>query len=194
MRNDAPSPDIKSATGAINSLIYLSPTRNILYITDTYKGVPTHTFEHLSCFFPGLLALGVQALAEEMDPATLELHTWAAQGLAQGCWLMYADQASGLAPEEVVMLRQRAPHLENATRDAEMEMRDGLWVDVIQRWREAEPVGGKPPGVGTMPEPKPYAPPEDKDYRVRNPKYLLRPEVSPHPSLSHLFHHCFDGG
>lgn len=34
-----------------------------------------------------------------------ELHLWAAEGLAYSCWLMYADQGSGLAPEVVRFLR-----------------------------------------------------------------------------------------
>lgn len=34
-----------------------------------------------------------------------EMHLWAAEGLAYSCWLMYADQGSGLAPEVVRFLR-----------------------------------------------------------------------------------------
>lgn len=48
--------------------------------------------EHLSCFLPGLFALGVHVLGEELSEAERELHLWAARGLGQTCWIMYADQ------------------------------------------------------------------------------------------------------
>lgn len=87
-------------------MLYLSKNRQILYVTDIYTGaaapIPSRKFEHLSCFLPGLLALGAHALEGEMDPTERELHMWAAEGLAYSCWLMYADQPSGLAPEEAV--------------------------------------------------------------------------------------------
>jgi mannosyl-oligosaccharide alpha-1,2-mannosidase len=50
--------------------------------------------EHLSCFMPGLLALGA---AEENDQETLEL----AGQLAESCYQMYHKQRIGLAPEFV---------------------------------------------------------------------------------------------
>ncbi|KAG5223216.1 glycoside hydrolase family protein [Salix suchowensis] len=48
--------------GIINRLLYLSPTRKQLYVTDTSRGTPTHNLEHLACFLPGLLALGAHTL------------------------------------------------------------------------------------------------------------------------------------
>lgn len=94
----------------INNLLYLSPTRNLLYVTDVYMipdagATPSRRFEHLSCFLPGLLALGAHTLPEHaMPPHVRELHMWAASGLAYSCWLMYADQPTGLGPEEVTFL------------------------------------------------------------------------------------------
>lgn len=51
----------------------------MLYVTDISFGEPTYKFEHLSCFLPGLLALGVHTL--ELSPRDLERHSWAAEGL-----------------------------------------------------------------------------------------------------------------
>lgn len=108
---------------------------------------PSHTFEHLSCFLPGLLALGVRELdldsinldtvlagsarrsgrvsARERDHFEMikkhkslkELHLWAAEGLAETCWLTYVDQPSGLGPDEVTFLLrgQRVPMKTKAT-------------------------------------------------------------------------------
>ena len=41
----------------------------------------SHEFEHLSCFLPGLLALGVYTLPE-LSHRDKDLHMWAARGLA----------------------------------------------------------------------------------------------------------------
>ncbi|KAH0835805.1 glycoside hydrolase [Lanmaoa asiatica] len=50
----------------INNLLFLTPERHLLYVTDSTmwkRGIaPSHSFEHLACFFPGLLALGVHLL------------------------------------------------------------------------------------------------------------------------------------
>ncbi|KAF9000139.1 glycoside hydrolase [Cyathus striatus] len=79
---------IKSIEGIINNLIYITPTRNLLYITDETYSIPTHRQEHLACFLPGSLR---------------SLHEWAAEGLASTCWITYADQPSGLGPDMVRM-------------------------------------------------------------------------------------------
>ena len=44
----------------LTRLMYITPTRQMVYVTDVngVKYWPSHHFEHLSCFFPGLLALG----------------------------------------------------------------------------------------------------------------------------------------
>jgi hypothetical protein len=84
--------DIQSATGIIDNLLYLSPERGLLYVTDLYPGaLPSGKLEHLSCFLAGTLALGAWAM-----PELPKTHRWAAEGLAHTCWITYADQASGL--------------------------------------------------------------------------------------------------
>lgn len=56
--------DLKAIDGVINHLLYLSVTRDLLYVTDTmdFQMRPTGKMEHLSCFLPGTLALGAKLL------------------------------------------------------------------------------------------------------------------------------------
>ncbi|KAF8511343.1 mannosidase [Hysterangium stoloniferum] len=65
---------LRATKGILENLLYLSPTRNLLYVTDTKKGIPSRKMEHLS-------------------------YIWAAEGLAHTCWTMYGESPSGLGPE-----------------------------------------------------------------------------------------------
>lgn len=172
--------------------------------------VPTHKLEHLSCFLPGLLALGAHTLPlslSHLDPSKLgsealraynflkpydlrSLHLWAAEGLATTCWLMYADQPSGLAPDEIVFRSRqtgRQPgafgkHFAGVAGGGDIT-RGGLWVDAMDRWR-VKGGNGTPPGLGFR-APVPYskqelkksAEPMRRDYSIAKSEYLLRPEV-----------------
>ncbi|KLO14156.1 seven-hairpin glycosidase [Schizopora paradoxa] len=186
---------LRAAAGMVRNLLFLSPNRDILYVTDIY-GVPSPTsskpggrdsdsdptvvpsrkFEHLSCFLPGLLALGAHTLRSEADStmkAELDLHMLAARGLARSCWLMYVDQPSGLAPEEVVFGRSWRDRSEDV-RDMHMP-----WMAAVEKWRR-DGGAGDAPGVGDgkgAAQPMPDASTEDKDYFVLTSKYLLRPET-----------------
>jgi hypothetical protein len=198
------SVDIRMTTHLINNLLYLSPTRHLLYVTDTdmptfeSNDSPSHIFEHLSCFLPGLLALGVETLpldnleslgidlddlgSEEMFGVAgkgykklkshnlRELHLWAAEGLATTCWMTYVDQPSGLAPDEVMMTNP-------ADREASYK-----WIDAVEKWRTSG-ARGVPPGLQDH---KPVVYTESqrlhgtgrgRDYILRRAGYLLRPEV-----------------
>jgi len=187
----------------IRNLLFLSPVRNILYVTDIY-GVPSQTsfkpsgsdderpsavvpsrkFEHLSCFLPGLLALGAHTLRKDADIASdptmmaeLDLQMMAAKGLARSCWLMYADQPSGLAPEEVVFERSWKDQVESQG-EAHMP-----WMYAFERWKLTGGSRGgasEPPGIGDgdqAAQPMPDASTDAKDYFVLTSKYLLRPET-----------------
>lgn len=129
--------DIDSANAIISTLIYLDPTRGLLYVTDTdgSDATPSHTFEHLSCFLPGVLALGAHTLP--LARADRERHLWAAEGLAQACYVLYADAATGLAPDEVLVAHGGATHA-------------GRWADRLREWEDAGRPGGVPPGVGAV--------------------------------------------
>jgi Glycosyl hydrolase family 47. len=151
--------DSKSTNAIIDKLLYLTPKRNLLYVTDINSGIPSNTFEHLSCFLPGLLALGAQTL--KLPPRDKQRHEWAAQGLAYTCWMTYADQATGLGPDEMVM-------------DSWPLHESGRWVHHMDQWEKAGRPGGRPPGLRDVPaESK-----EHRDYTANKPAYLLRPEVS----------------
>jgi mannosyl-oligosaccharide alpha-1,2-mannosidase len=144
---------INAAAGIINNLLYLSPTRQLLYVTDTTHGNPSHAFEHLSCFLPGLFALSVHTL--DLPLQDRQRQTWAAEGLAYTCWMTYADQATGLGPDEMVMTAGEK------------------WVDHLERWQIGGSVG-IPPGVREVPR---ESEANKRDYLPAKSTYLLRPEV-----------------
>lgn len=144
--------------GIINRLLYLSPTRKLLYVTDTSYGTPTHNLEHLACFLPGLLALGAHTLpAADLGARDRERHMWAARGLAYTCYVTYADQKTGLGPDGVRFD-------EGGTR----------WVDELREWEEEGRAGGVPPGLGEV---LPEHDVEKRDYQHSSSVYILRPEV-----------------
>lgn len=187
---------LKFTTFVINNLLFVSPERHLLYVTDLRltRGAPSGVLEHLSCFLPGLLALGAHllplddlpslgidfvGLAANLSPEDLEgyvtvsnynlgkLHMWAAKGLAETCYLTYADQPSGLCPDEVLFVPGGVP-----------------WMEVMEKWRKH---GGRPPipGLGKK-EPVVIAESEQDsrykkhikmDYWMRDGSYKLRPET-----------------
>lgn len=195
--------DLRFTTHVINNLLYVSSQRQLLYVTDaTINGNRTatsHSFEHLSCFFPGLLALGthllplnnletiginITQLGDDLPPKfrhgyealaefdLADLHIWAAEGIAQMCYLSYADQPSGLGPDAVTMRIGKA----GETR----------WMDAMQKWK-ASGKPGSPPGVGYKrpwvgnPKAKTVRDKQidtiTRDYTIKNTAYYLRPEV-----------------
>lgn len=161
---DVEIPVTKATSGVIRNLLYLSPTRNLLYLSDLENGQLTGKFEHLACFFPGLLALGASTL--NLADSERQLYLWAAEGLGHSCWIMYADQASGLGPELAIMDRWPG------------DWKEGRWIDQVEQWQRSGGAGGKPPGV------KDLAPPVHggrKDYYLSVGTYLSRPEVCATP-------------
>ncbi|KAG8900579.1 hypothetical protein FRB99_005969, partial [Tulasnella sp. 403] len=90
---------LKAVNGIIQNLLYISPTRNLVYVTDISGGTPSNRLEHLSCFLPGLLILGTMTLSGSLSDSDKQLHTWAALGLSETCYITYMDQASGLGPD-----------------------------------------------------------------------------------------------
>ena len=197
--------DLRFTSHVFNNLMFISPNRHLLYVTDSnlYRGGNrnTHSFEHLSCFLPGLLALGVHTLPldhlediglqftdlandllsddrhgyEEISSFNLaDLHLWAAEGLAQTCYLTYADQPTGLGPD-IITMRSGGLHPEIP------------WMKAMQDWKRLGQ-RGPPPGVGDK---HPWVGQNidvdaldrettisGRDYYVRDSKYQLRPEVS----------------
>ena len=169
--------DIQTINRVLTTLLYVSPNRGLLYVTDAMRAdldpIPTHKFEHLSCFLPGLIALGAHTLPDNAfdnaRPMGLtpededeiqqynwkELHMIAAQGLAETCIQLYEDQPTGLGPEEVQFKD-----------DSE------LWIRQMRRWR-LNGKKGNAPGIGA----KKRSEVAHEDYTYRKSAYLLRPEV-----------------
>jgi len=150
---------IKSATGIINNLVYQTPTRGLLYAGDIVRGSLDHRLEHLSCYLPGILALGAYTLPDaELPPKQKEIHRWAAHGLAYTCAVSYADQETGLGPDQMKM-----PGMGKR------------WMEVVDEWESGGRQGDVPPGMG---EPAPEPDSSKRDYYSSWPNaYLLRPET-----------------
>jgi len=187
---------LKFTTFVINNLLYLSPTRHMLYVTNLYTAhsSPTGVLEHLSCFFPGLLTLGAHllplddlpslgidylGLAAGLSPKHREgyvtlsrynlkqLHMWAAKALTETCYLTYADQPSGLGPEEVLFVGGGV-----------------RWMKSMEAWRKN---GGRGPIPGLGKKASVVIPQHESDtkykkhirmdYWVKTGEYLLRPET-----------------
>lgn len=192
-------------------MLFLSPSRQLLYVTDLKYGHSTNKLEHLSCFFPGLLALGAKTLS--LPPKTAQLHKWAAEGLATTCYLMYADQPSGLGAEAVsferwgasgpaavygtdppdlgkTVLAPVAGQANGMMRGSVKGKTQGRWMDAVKVWEDQGRVGDVPPGVRGG---KPVVTGEGrKDYGLWDNRYLLRPEVSFSQSQSQCGGRFFD--
>lgn len=147
--------DIKSVNGVLKNLLYISRNRKLLYVTDATWSTPTHTFEHLSCFYPGLLALGVMTLS--LTEADKQLHMSAARGLADTCYLSYQDQISGLGPDVM-----------------RFDSSGTKWLPEYDFWL-TNGASGTPPGVWGA---NATSTGTNRGYSNSVGNYLLRPEVS----------------
>jgi mannosyl-oligosaccharide alpha-1,2-mannosidase len=139
----------------------------MLYITDVGRQMVSGRFEHLSCFFPALLSLGVWSLPD-LTPQEQELHRMAAHGLAESCWVVYKDMESGLGAESVLF----DPFLPR-------DINAGLFIKHYDKWiGKGRPAKG-PLGLDRLATPispklhgRKY-----RDYALQLPYYRLRPEV-----------------
>lgn len=112
---------------------------------------------------------GYEALAEFN---LADLHLWAAEGIAQTCYLSYADQPSGLGPDFISMRIDKSGEIR--------------WMDVMREWKASGQLGS-PPGVADKrpwvgnPRAKTVKQKQidtsTRDYGIRNTAYYLRPEV-----------------
>ncbi|KAF8809614.1 hypothetical protein BYT27DRAFT_7283062 [Phlegmacium glaucopus] len=106
---------ITSANGIINNLMYQTPTQGLLYASDIQQGSLDHCLEHLSCYLPGILMLGAYTLPDlELPPKQKEIRRWAAHGLAYTCAVLYADQGTGLGPDQMTVPNQGKQWMEVA--------------------------------------------------------------------------------
>jgi mannosyl-oligosaccharide alpha-1,2-mannosidase len=164
---------MEAMRAAIAQLVYLSPTRHLMYITRTLDGNPTGTMQHLTCFFPGLLALGNYLLPDSVyKPGEKQVFEYVAEGLANTCYILYADSLTGLGPEEV----QFQPY--NGVDNYE----SSRWIHHLQKWeKRTSRKSSKPPGLQT---PVPYrrdnADSRHKDYYYTELSWLCRPQARDH--------------
>ncbi|KAG8688862.1 hypothetical protein FRC11_004609, partial [Ceratobasidium sp. 423] len=90
---------LDASDSIISHMLYLSPNRKLLYITDIAGSAhsPSGKLEHLSCFLPGLFALGADQLTEKegMTKQRKERYMWAAIGLTNTCIGVYEDMQTG---------------------------------------------------------------------------------------------------
>jgi mannosyl-oligosaccharide alpha-1,2-mannosidase len=139
-----------------------------MYVTDVIGNQPKGNMQHLSCFLPGLLALGNYLLPDHVyQPGEKERFEYVAEGLAHTCWVLYADQRTGLGPEEV---RFKSYNDDN-------DYESGRWLRHFERWKHEGRQSGVPPGLHGSP-PLPGEGPSRQDYEYSNAAWLLRPEVS----------------
>ncbi|PFH46692.1 glycoside hydrolase family 47 protein [Amanita thiersii Skay4041] len=190
---------IKSANGIINNLVYISPNRRLLYATDLFNGRPTHKYEHLTCFLPGLLALGAEVLgrAGYLTDGERRVHMWAAEGLGYTCYVSYRDQETGLGPDVLQMttggqrwvdvlraweegreIPQESPSRQGGHGGESEKEQEQTGVNEVE-WEERAYERGLPPGLG---EPPAEHGTKDgsraaRDYSNRSSGYLLRPET-----------------
>lgn len=122
---------------------------------------PSHKLEHLTCFLPGLLALGAATL-----PDIPPRHMWAARAFAHTCWTLYADSPSGLAPDEVIM--------RSSNRHGGPAPFGRLWVTHLEKWEQSG-AEGDPPGVRPAPPIRDVN--QASEYTPVRPSHLLRPET-----------------
>jgi len=128
-----------------------------------------------------------------------ELHMWAAEGIAQTCHLTYADSATGLGPDEMMIIDgslRKTNQVENGMdtiRRRWVEPDSHLWIDVLDRWKWNGAKGvvpgleAKKPVVYTEAQ-RLSSKGKGRDYTFRKTDYLLRPEVTFFiiPSSSHM--------
>lgn len=107
---------------------------------------------------------------------------WAAEGLAQTCWLSYADQPTGLGPDEM-QIQGQVKLVWDAKDELWIHNDIGLhWLDAMEKWKQAGSRGA-PPGVGIKSpvhvsfHEKTTQRGRKRDYLAKKPDYLLRPEV-----------------
>jgi mannosyl-oligosaccharide alpha-1,2-mannosidase len=89
----------ESVDAMSEQLLGRSQPSNLLYIGERKNGNLNPKMEHLACFVPGMLALGVMS-DRNADPQSprAPLLMAVAEELAATCWQMYKRSPSGAAP------------------------------------------------------------------------------------------------
>jgi len=163
---------MEAMRAAIAQLVYLSPTRHLMYMTRTFNGDPDGTMQHLTCFFPGLFALSNYLLPDSVYmPGEKQVFEYVAEGLANTCYILYADSLTGLGPEEVRFQSYKGID----------DYESGRWIHHLQEWEKRSRKSSKPPGLQTpVPQRRDNADSRHKDYYYTDRLWLCRPEARGH--------------
>jgi mannosyl-oligosaccharide alpha-1,2-mannosidase len=134
------------------------------------RGKHSGRLEHLACFLPGMLALGVSTISPTKFPsyASSEKHLAAAKGLAETCYLLYAESALGLSADEVQLSLPTSKF-----RKPKSPLRS--WSNEYSDWMASGTHSVDSP-PGTKPKALPFTSPS-REWTALRPGYLLRPEV-----------------
>ncbi|CAB9496498.1 oligosaccharide 1,2-alpha-mannosidase [Seminavis robusta] len=94
----------KAIQGLHDQLVRQSTPSGLTYLIDIVDGESIHKLHHLTCFMGGLLALGAyhDPLGTDSHRAKRDMKT--GKALTYTCYQMYAQQNTGLSPEEVQFL------------------------------------------------------------------------------------------
>ncbi|KAJ3516941.1 hypothetical protein NLJ89_g815 [Agrocybe chaxingu] len=113
-----------------------------------------------------------------------DIHMWAAEGLAQTCYLTYADSPTGLGPDEM-MIKYTNPEGTWTRVDGDWKKKSDqthLWMEAVDRWKNSGS-RGVAPGLAekkriiSTAEDRWKGVPNGRDYMLRKSGYLLRPET-----------------
>jgi mannosyl-oligosaccharide alpha-1,2-mannosidase len=160
---------MNSAAGIIDNLLLLSAERKVAFVTDSSRGQLSGVFEHLTCFLPGVLALGTKLLDDSFFTlwSTREKHEAAAAALAEACYTLYTDSPNGLSPDEV---KFTIPSRKKQTN----KPGPSSWSEAYVKWHIGEDKTIPSPGRDPVPRSEG---PKGAEYNVRKSGNHLRPEV-----------------
>ncbi|CDS13087.1 hypothetical protein LRAMOSA05271 [Lichtheimia ramosa] len=143
---------------------------------DTRTDTPKKYMDHLTCFAPGMLAMGAKVLDRPEDMTI-------AKGLLEMCVYMYRSSSTGLCPETWIAddTEPYNPLTYTLSRD-EISNAHDWWYNANANAppaRSVQPLGastGEPPSL--LSSKLPSAPqPRPNGLRVGDKRYLLRPET-----------------
>ena len=95
---------------------YLADVRGVL---DLEKGYVVHKFNHLSCFVPGMLALGVHKGKELLSSVKQRKYLKVAEELTETCYEMCVLCPFHSSPHPALSPFRRLFHLANGVREPE---------------------------------------------------------------------------
>jgi len=98
--------DYEAAMDGLHEVVLQKSSGGHMYVPDMHGSFIRHRMEHLTCFVPGMLALGVKKRGDESRHAAKNKRDLTvAKALTYTCVQMYERQPTGISPEYVNMGR-----------------------------------------------------------------------------------------